>query len=664
LSDSDKLAEVEGVDKFSAVHITQRWQTARAYFQTLGFLNDLGLPARIVRQVYQVFKDDAEAVLSDDPWALVQVDGVTFTQAEEVANRLGLPSNSPKRTRGAVLYTCKSSRSFGHLYLTTGQVFGQVATYLADVSHQDVAEALAALHKEALLVLDKETRPGTLAVYEPWFHQIEKEGASLILSRKTTAVFADGANDPDAYIQKMGVMGPTTAKAATTGDLPATVARVVEDWGLDEQLKLSDDQKSGVVNALLEPVSVLTGLPGTGKTTSLKAVVRTLRDCEIPFLLCAPTGIAAKNLANRTGARASTIHRAFSARGKKDGSRQSTYTGVTGDAGANQGPTDQGTFWGYDQTRPYPAEVVVVDEASMIDQQLLYRIMSCTAPNCRVVFVGDAAQLPSVGPGNVLRDLIASKRFPTVNLTQIFRQKDKETGGVREVSGIVKAAHAIYRGEVPDTSSEDFRLAEVGSEEKGLEVILKLAVKMYEKREGTFQILSPRHAGTLGVTNLNARLRELLNPKGPGHQEVKLGGDTIREDDRIMVVQNDYKRDIFNGDVGKVSRIDRKAKEVEIKIFGDVPLLVQIPFASVPKTLRLAYACTIHKAQGLEYDHIVMPVVDSFKHQLQRNLLYTAVTRARKRVILIGTQTALTKAVQNDREDLRNTLFVDRLLKD
>jgi exodeoxyribonuclease V alpha subunit len=249
-------------------------------------------------------------------------------------------------------------------------------------------------------------------------------------------------------------------------------------------------------------------------------------------------------------------------------------------------------------------------------------------------------------------------------LTQIFRQKDKETGGVREVSGIVKAAHAIYRGEVPDTSSEDFRLAEVGSEEKGLEVILKLAVKMYEKREGTFQILSPRHAGTLGVTNLNARLRELLNPKGPGHQEVKLGGDTIREDDRIMVVQNDYKRDIFNGDVGKVSRIDRKAKEVEIKIFGDVPLLVQIPFASVPKTLRLAYACTIHKAQGLEYDHIVMPVVDSFKHQLQRNLLYTAVTRARKRVILIGTQTALTKAVQNDREDLRNTLFVDRLLKD
>ena len=660
LSDSDKLAQVPGVDKFAAAHLTQRWQMAQAYFKTLGFLNDLKLPPGTVKRVWSTFKDNAEEVLSGNPWALVQVDGITFQQTDEIASRLGLPGDSPDRLRGAVLYTCKSSRSFGHLYLTTGQVVGGVSDILAGRTPPDVAVSLAALHKEGLLVLDRETRPGTLAVYEPWFHQIENDGATLLRGRQGTAAFGPKANDPKEYIQKLGAMGIHTAEAAATGKLEHTVATVVDDWSQTAHLKLSDDQKAGVINALLEPVSILTGLPGTGKTTSLKAVVRTLKDCEIPFLLCAPTGIAAKNLANRTGARASTIHRAFSAKGKSDGKREATYSGVTGGA-EGVGFSGEGQKWGYGPDRHYPADVIIVDEASMVDQQLLYRILTCTSPTCRIVFVGDAAQLPSVGPGNVLRDLISSKRFPTTNLMEIFRQKDKETGGVREVSGIVTAAHAIFRGEIPDTSSPDFRLQDVESEERGLEVILALAERLYADREN-FQILSPRHAGTLGVTNLNARLRALLNPKGPGFQEIKLGGDTIREDDRIMVVRNDYDREIFNGDVGKVARVDRKAKEVEIKIFGDVPLIVRIPFAQVPKTLRLAYACTIHKAQGLEYDNIVMPVVDSFKHQLQRNLLYTAVTRARKKVILVGTQSALSKAVANDREDLRNTLFVDRLL--
>ena len=661
MSSVERLLEVPGVDKFAANHLVQRWNAAQAYFRTLGFLNDLGLPPGLIRQVWQTFKDDAETVLSENPWALVQVDGISFRQVDEVATRLGLDPFSPNRTRGAVLYCCKNNRSFGHLYLTTDQVLSGVSEIMAESNAQDVAASLANLHKDNLLVIDKEARPGTLAVYEPWFHGIEKESTNLLRSRKDTASYLSGSLDKDAYLQRLAVMGPSSRAAAESGDLLATVTATVEDWASGEQLKLSDAQKGGVINALLEPVSILTGLPGTGKTTSLKAVVRILKDCEIPFLLCAPTGIAAKNLGARTQARSSTIHRAFSAKIKKDDAREAGYSGIVGESDLSKSGTGEDEVWGYGLEQPYPADVVVVDEASMVDQQLLYRVLSCTAPTCRVVFVGDSAQLPSVGPGNVLRDLIASKQFPTTSLVEIYRQKDKETGGVREISGIVKAAHSIIRGEVPETKAEDFRLVETESEDEGLKIILRLAEKLYEKREN-FQILSPRHAGTLGVTNLNARLRELLNPNSPGLQEIKLGGDTIREDDRIMVIQNDYKKDIYNGDVGKVVRVDRKAKEVEIKIFGDTPLIVRIPFAKVAKTLRLAYACTVHKAQGLEYDHIIMPLVDSFRHQLQRNLLYTGVTRAKKRVFLIGTRSALSKAVLNDREDLRNTLFVDRLL--
>lgn len=203
-------------------------------------------------------------------------------------------------------------------------------------------------------------------------------------------------------------------------------------------------------------------------------------------------------------------------------------------------------------------------------------------------------------------------------------------------------------------------MIEVAKDEQALEVIVKLAAKLYEKR-ANFQVLSPRHAGVVGVTNLNTRLRELLNPQDSGRKEVRLGSDVIREDDRIMVIRNDYELKVYNGDVGKVSRIDSKAKEVEIKVFGEIPQLVRVEFKDVPNLIRLAYACTVHKAQGLEYDCVVMPLMNSFKQQLQRNLLYTAVTRAKHRVFLVGTKSALASAVGNDKEDQRNTLFRPRL---
>lgn len=663
LGDENALAMIPGVNAFTAKYIVQRWQSAQTYYRALDFLNDLGLPSGKVREVWATFGDSAESVLSSNPWELVRVDGITFQHAEEIAGRLGL-QNDRNRARGAVLYVTKEQRNYGHMFLTTGQLFVGVQALIPDITKEDLAQALADCHKAKILVVDRSTRPGLTAVYEPWSYNLEKESADLLMSRQVTAGFGKGGLDVHTYIQRLASMGARTEKEARKKrpKLDKVIDAAIKEWDTLERLELSEMQKEGVRNALTQPVSIFTGLPGTGKTTSLKAVVRILQSAGIRFLLCAPTGIAAKRLSETTGATAYTIHRAFYAKGSSEEKRESTYAGITGEASESTSGSPDTEKWGYGPESPHPAEVVIVDEASMIDQHLIYRLLTCTSPQCRMVIVGDAAQLPSVGPGNVLRDMINSGRFPTVNLTHIFRQGD--------TSAIVYAAHDIYKGAVPECDPEsDFSLVQVRTEEEALAYIEAKAVDLYSKRKSdgatgkvsTFQVLSPRHAGILGVTNLNSRLRHLLNPQDGNLPEIRIGDDVIRQEDRIMVIKNDYTLGVFNGDVGKVSRIDRKAKEIEVKIFGDPPLYVCLPLRDAGKLIRLAYACTVHKAQGMEYDYIIMPLVDSFRHQLQRNMLYTAVTRAKKRVFLVGTWSALASAVANDREDLRNTLFKDRL---
>lgn len=664
LSDEKRLQDVPGITPLSAAHIVQRWDSIRGLFKTLAFLGDLGLSAGKLKDVWAIFKDKAEQVLSRDPWALVQVDGVSFQEADEISRRLGLPADSPGRLKGALVYSSRTSGTFGHLYLTTGHLYQAVRNELGEVTQADFAKVLLECYREGTVILDKVTRPGTTAVYEPVSYELETTSAAALQDRINTAAW--GRDDRTLeYLKAFKSVGPQSeALVLEIGEDPLQwtrepdeflwdVARTaVEERGAQSNLGLSSAQQQGVINALAAPISVLTGLPGTGKTTSLKAAVRILQDAEVEFLLVAPTGIAAKNLSARTGAPASTIHRAFAAKGENNDSRKTAYTGIQGKQTRKVTAAEPGEDWGFDQTQPHKAKVVIIDEASMMDQHLLYRLLDCTAPGCRIVFVGDYAQLPSVGPGNVLRDLIHCQRFPTIKLVDIFRQKD--------TSGIVFAAHSIVKGEMPDMTGKDFRLVQLGSEDQVLEAILKIATKFYDAKLN-FQILSPRHAGAVGVTNLNARLRELLNPGSSSLGEVRLGDNTIREGDRIMVVRNDYRLGVYNGDVGKVNRIDQSKKEIEIKIFGEPPLYVLIQFKDAGKLLRLAYACTVHKAQGLEYDSIVMPLVTGFYHQLQRNLLYTAITRAKKQVVLVGHEEALRLAILNDKETARLTLFLDRL---
>ena len=654
LSDPKRIEENTSISPLTAVHVASRWAFVQSYFKVLNFVGDLGLPPAKINQVWAKFGDDAERTLSANPWLLVMIDGITFAQADSIAMRVGLSMDNPNRLKGAVIYAAKNQRSFGHMYLTTGQLMSEVQNIAPDAKHSDFANVLAEGHKENSLVVDRDTREGVRAIYDPWSWRLEQDTATALIKRSLTAAFVDEGRLE--YVKRLGDVGPKTEALVKEApdDLFGAVEAAVDEWGDSTKLVLSAAQREGVINALSAPVSILTGLPGTGKTTCLVAVVSILKDMGIPYLLCAPTGIAAKNLGAKTNALAMTIHRAFSAKGMYDDKRGASYVGLSGGTagGGDDSGSEKDEEWGYE--RDYPAKVVIVDEASMLDQHLMYRLLSCTADDCRLVIVGDAAQLPSVGPGNVLRDLIGSDQFPVVPLTEIFRQKD--------TSGIVYAAHAIHRGELPDTDLKDFKLMSLSKDEEVANTIVKIAVKLYESKEN-FQVLSPRHNGPVGVTALNARMRELLNPGGMGSQEINIGDSTIREGDRIMVVKNNYKLKVFNGDVGSVVRIDRKNKKVELKIYGDPVLMVEVEFKEIGGLIRLAYACTVHKSQGLEYDWIVMPVVDSFGIQLQRNLLYTAVTRARKRVVLVGSMSALHKAVINDREDLRNTLFKDRLMK-
>lgn len=623
LLQGDEGLKPSGLDDFTRLHVLSRWKSSVAHIKSTAFLYDVGVPQKVVGRVWAVLGDNAEEVLTSDPWSLLKVDGITFQQADEVAQRLGLPMDNPLRARGAAMYALKQARWEGHLYLTPAELSDAVrnlAPGLGAVSGSTLATELMATGSAVV-----EEVNGVTAVYDPWLLHLERDTAEGLRERASMSV------DP--------VLRQRSEDA-------------LREWSDTHHVSLTPTQIRAALNALTEPVSVLTGLPGTGKTTTLRAVVSVLKEQGVPFLLCAPTGIAAKRMASVTSAPASTVHRAFGAKNPGNSNeREATYVGVVGDANVTEGSTGSGERWEYGPDNMHPARVVICDESSMLDQHLLYRIVSATSG--RLVFVGDAAQLPSVGPGDVLRNMIAAKQFPTISLTEIFRQSD--------TSGIVIAAHDMHAGRVPVSDSKDFVLVEATEEDAAAAVIIKVAQRLYDAR-ANFQVLSPRHAGAAGVTTLNQRLRSILNPGQAGLTEVRLGSETVREDDRVMVVKNDYNLDVYNGDVGRVSRIDRKAREIEVLLYNETPARqVRMSFSDAASKLRLAYVQTVHKMQGQEADIIVVPVLGSFGLQLQRNLFYTAVTRAKKKVILVGTYGALSRAVANDRSDRRNTLFSLRL---
>jgi exodeoxyribonuclease V alpha subunit len=654
LDKGEASLRLAGLDEFTSVFVASRWRSLRLYLDAMRFLIEAGVSPHALSKVWEMFDVSVEEMITTDPWVLVRVEGIDFQQADEVALRLGISLDNPGRIRGAVFHAVHNCRTDGHLYASIGNVIGEVGRQMPGKGedHRAIADAIADLSKSSSVVVDRTTRDGVTAVYAPAVHKMAGIAASRLVDRVTTFTRKDMKSLKDALRK----VGPEAEGIRKTAGLEHVAHAALNDWSKGTNITLTEVQRLGAARALSSPVSVLTGLPGTGKTTTLKAVVSVLRDAGVQFLLCAPTGIAAKRMSALANAPASTIHRAFGAQDIRfNDNRESTYVGVVGDSRRSIMSSDPKARWKHDIDKPHPAKVVIIDECSMMDLHLLYRVLVGTDPTCRLVFVGDAEQLPSVGAGDVLRDLAASGVFPVTRLTEIFRQD--------EASGIVIAAHAIHSGSAPEADGKDFVFMPERSDEAVADTVVRLAEGLYARR-ANFQILSPRHGGTIGVTSLNHRIRTRLNPGGPGLAEIRLGKSVVREDDRIMVVRNNYEMDIYNGDTGKVARIDRKSREIVIKIHGpenQMARQINLAFSEASKYLRLAYAQTVHKCQGSEYDVIVLPMVSSFGRQLQRNLFYTAVTRARKKVIVVGASSAMVRAASNDKADRRNTLFADRL---
>lgn len=577
------------------------WRSAKTLSELAMFLQAYEMGPENVRDIFSRFGHEVIEIITNNPYRLTAVEGFPFERADRIALRVGIPRNDPRRVEGAVLWLLRMQAQQGHLYVRRGELLGlldtliqteQVEPFMIDDLDGALQKAVARLDEQRIVTVDPNA----------------------------------GVYLPELYLYERGA-GSKLSEFLTPSELQVDLDSFLAEYQKGNQIELSEAQRDAVRKLVEHRVLVLTGLPGTGKTTVIRALVTVFKRSKVSFSLMAPTGIAAKRLASVTGEEAMTIHRTFG------------YNGST---------------WNYNGASKYGIGAVIVDEMSMVDQELLYRVLDAIHPSTMAVFVGDDAQLPSVGPGNVMREMLSSRHIPHVRLTQIFRQA--------ATSAIVVASHQINRGKSPlpdvrDPNSE-FQFVQIADEGKIVDFIVEAAAKL-KSRDANFQVLSPKYEGDVGVNILNERLRERLNPAETGKKEWKLGILSVREGDRLMVVKNDYALNIYNGDMGKLISVERDHLSVRIHGIGvgAFDSMVNIPKTSAPHLLKLAYAITVHKSQGSEFDTILMPITRSQGRMLQRNLFYTAVTRARKKVWLLGDSMAVLRAIANDKVVQRNTVF-------
>jgi len=588
--------------------------------ELLSLIAESGANVSTLNSLWGLVRRDP-AMVRDNPWILVDK-GLSFKSADRIAQGLLGTAFNPtcdERVSSACLWSVTQGALQGNTFLDVGSVFKDVALLTGLDDSRAIALCVKNMVSQGRIVVEK--RDGINAIYHPSYHRMEVEVADLLRS-------------------------PLRAQAET--DITDDEIRAYTRYALTE------DQIKGIRQGLTHRVSVVTGLPGTGKTTILSTLSKILRERKESVLLVAPTGIAAKRAQSVTGIEASTIHRAFGAGAPAESKDEdSDYEGVKKnedglDATDTQGdPTGQ--IWEYHPDNPRTESVVIVDESSMVDLHLMWRILRGISFGTRVIMVGDAEQLPPVGVGFTLKDIIKSNAIPRIHLDKVFRQG--------EGSDVVMAAHAIHRGEEPSYQG-DFELLR----ERGSFTIVSRIVDICRElnEEGVdYHVISPTHHGDAGVTSLNRELRSALNPN-VGLRSVRVGDDEIRMGDKVMVTKNDYELMVFNGDIGTVDQIT--STSVMLLLKDATNTLVEIPIKRVGGLLRLAYATTVHKAQGQEYDTVVMPLSLSHGQMLlKRPLVYTAVTRAKKKVILVGDPTAMSVAIRNRDEYGRYSRLAQRL---
>lgn len=626
----ERLRGVKGITRAIAKSLKEEWTARGAERQVMVFCQSFGITANQARRIFKTYGDRALRILTieGNPYQLAEdVFGIGFRKADEIALKLGIQPDDPRRVQAALRYTLVQGADDGHTYLPLERLFQQAATELPEVDTQRLTEALGDLLHERRVIADPHLLPAR-----------ERPDPSLLQAEQLESacpIFLPQHWDTEQkLVRELKRRLETPAATALPPDRESRMQQYRERQGLE----LSDEQLTAIRESLLAPVFLLTGGPGTGKSTCLKLAVDVLEHERARVALAAPTGRAARRLTETTGRPASTLHRLLEFQPAAGGFQRNAET-------------------------PLECDVVIVDEVSMLDAQLAAALFAALPAEARLILVGDPDQLPSVGAGNVLADLIASDTVPRVHLTRIYRQA--------QTSQIVVNAHRINAGEMPDLEPQagqkrDFRFFSVSNDkdlapQEAKEKLVRYLTEVLSQHVDLIrqvQVLTPMHHGPVGARALNPLLQQTLNPVATPQDLLRLGEREFRLGDRVMQMRNNYDKDVFNGDIGFVSRIDREKQECVINFEQPVTFT-----SGELDEVQLAYAITVHKSQGSEFPVVVMPLVTQHYMMLRRNLLYTAITRARKLVILIGQRKALWIAVQRGYadEDRRCTGLAPRL---
>jgi exodeoxyribonuclease V alpha subunit len=596
------LSEVKGIGPRRIERIRASWQQQKAVRGIMVFLQSHGVgTARAVR-IYKTYGEQAVDLVRQNPYRLAtDIWGVGFKTADELAGRLGIDRASPLRAEAAVRYVLQELSGEGHVAYPEAQVI-------------DRTEALLGIDRAIVSQAVEEGRRAEEFVREPW------DGESWLYLKPL-------------FLAELGVARALRTLRDGSHPLPALDIDAALAWAEKRMgLELAATQRDAIRRAASQKVLVVTGGPGTGKTTIVRGILEFFAAKGKTVALAAPTGRAAKRLSETTGREAKTIHRLLEFDPALGGFKR-------------------------DRPKPLDLDLLIVDEASMVDVVLMNQLLRAVPPWACLVLVGDVDQLPSVGPGTVLADVIASKAVPVVRLTEIFRQAEQ--------SWIVRAAHRVNQGEMPESAPPgrgDFYFVEAATPGEIMEKIVIMARDRIPAKFGLdplrdVQVLAPMTRSELGVRNLNARLQETFNPAGTGVVQIERFGWTFRAGDKVLQTVNNYDKDIFNGDIGRINSIDEHEQETEVDFDGK---RVLYDFGELDE-LALAYALSIHKSQGSEYPAVIIPLHMQHFLMLQRNLLYTGITRGRKLVVLVGSKKALAAAVQRRDEAQRCSGLCRRL---
>ena len=620
----DALIEVEGIGRVRVERIKKSWEEQKEIKNIMLFLQGHEVSTSHATKIFKTYGSDSISVVQENPYRLADdIWGIGFKTADTIAEKMGIEKDRFIRLRSGILYTLNKLSENGHCYAVREQLI-ETAKQLLEVEEAELEITLDEMLRTEDVIREEE------AIYLPPFFFSETGCAKRLL--KLLAAERRVQMDVDTVMETvMGRAGQEDNGAATPAEQQQEKAEAVPSTEQGQHITYDEVQLEAIRVAVSSKVMVLTGGPGTGKTTTTMGIIAAYRAAGCRIILAAPTGRAAKRMSEATGMEAKTIHRLLEYKPPEGYQRK--------------------------EENPLEGDVLILDECSMIDIMLMYNLLKAMPEQMTLIMVGDTDQLPSVGAGNVLKDIISSGRIPVVRLSRIFRQA--------QGSRIIMNAHRINKGEQIDMRGgrdSDFFFASKETNEEVVELLVKYCTENLPRYYHVdalqdIQVLTPMQRGVCGAANLNQVLQEAMNP---GSIFLRRGGTQYRLHDKVMQIRNDYDKEVFNGDIGVINHVDMEERELTVNFDGREVVYD----VSELEELTLAYATTIHKSQGSEYPIVVMPFTMSHYVMLQRNLLYTGVTRAKKILVLIGEKKAVWYAVKNETTADRNTKLAERLRED